>query len=303
MKALWSIIAAIVSQPRVADALIKRAQRTPYSHITSADGADVYMYRFWLFNPYSEDQGKKTGAGSEKDNRRWTWLPSIRIHHIMREDQDRDLHDHPWNARTIVLRGGYSEERPGELSKLQPFEYRESFKHEAGYTGRLLYGEYHRITSVSAGGVWTLFFTWKYRGTWGFNVNGKKIPWRVYLGHDNEPGTTISAEQAVINAAQEWCADRVIRDWGDAELMKAVTTLNGDWPGCDGCDHECDEPCMPATVAEYHRSVDYQVAQLVHDGKLARYVGYEPPAGWTPAYVRPRRVIPITSEANAGATQ
>ncbi|EJL87723.1 hypothetical protein PMI15_00882, partial [Polaromonas sp. CF318] len=74
MKFIWNIIAAIVSRPRVVDALIKRAQRTPYSNITSSDGQDVYMYRYWLFNPYSEDSGIKTGAGSEQDNRRWSWL-------------------------------------------------------------------------------------------------------------------------------------------------------------------------------------------------------------------------------------
>jgi hypothetical protein len=27
-----------------------------------------------------------------------------------------------------------------------------------------------------------MFVTGKRRGTWGFNVDGKKVPWRVYLG-------------------------------------------------------------------------------------------------------------------------
>jgi hypothetical protein len=32
------------------------------------------------------------------------------------------------------------------------------------------------------GGATTLFITGKYRGTWGFLVDGVKVPWREYLG-------------------------------------------------------------------------------------------------------------------------
>ncbi|EJL90447.1 hypothetical protein PMI15_00260, partial [Polaromonas sp. CF318] len=225
--------------------------------------------------------------------RRWSWLPSIRIHRIMREDQDRDFHDHPWNARTIVLRGGYTEALPGQpyLRTRLP-----------GMTGRLLFGEYHRITSVSVGGVWTLFFTWKYQGTWGFLVDGKKVPWREYLGKNKVSNGSAVADQlatadataAVIEAARQWSADREIQDWSEADLMKAIATLDGDWPGCDDCQFDCDEPCMPSTVAQFHRAIDCQVAQLVHDGKLPKYEGYEPPQGFVPTPPRRKR-IPIAS--------
>jgi hypothetical protein len=131
----------------------------------------VYMYRWWLFNPYP--------TGNDGAGRRWgDWLPSIRIHRIMREDRDRHLHDHPWNARTFILRGGYEEERPGQAFILR----------QPGDTARLSYGQYHRINKVSDGGVWTLFVTGKKRGTWGFKVDGKKVPWRMYLGiNDDTP--------------------------------------------------------------------------------------------------------------------
>lgn len=169
----WAAIALLVSSPRVASALIRRAQRTPYTHIMSTDGQDCYMGRWWLFNPYpASGAGKRRGFG---------WLPSVRVHHIMREDLDRHLHDHPWNARTIVLRGYYGEVFPllDKQGKQIDLRFR---RKEAGDTGRLLFGEYHRITHVSRGGVWTLFITWKYRGVWGFMVDGHKVPWRTYLG-------------------------------------------------------------------------------------------------------------------------
>lgn len=167
---IWRIIAAIVSTERVGDWLIKRAMRTPYTHIMSVDGKDTYMGRWWLFNPYAESGSAKRFG--------WGWLPSVRIHHIMREDDDRHLHDHPWNARTIVLEGFYQEIHPGGLHSVR----------NKGYTGRLLFGQYHRITFVPEVGVWTLFVTWKQRGVWGFDVDGVKVPWREYLATEKNNG-------------------------------------------------------------------------------------------------------------------
>lgn len=188
IELLWRLAALIISRPAVAARLIRRAQRTPYTHIMSADGADCYMGRWWLFNAYTKD------ANGDPAPARWSWLPSIRVHHIMRPDQDRHLHDHPWNARTIVLRGWYEEERHARehpydghaFWRLMPIPAAEAlrvvFMRRRGYTGRLLFGQFHRISAVPEAGVWTLFFTWRKRGTWGFDVNGVKVPWRKYLG-------------------------------------------------------------------------------------------------------------------------
>lgn len=195
----WRFLAWLVTRERVFVWLLRRAFRTPYSHITSADGSDVYMRRFWLFNPYVGESGART-SGSDAAPRRSWWrevLPSVRIHHIKRADQDRHLHDHPWNARTIVLKGWYEEERYADESPLGQAK-REMLAANprggnfganqtrtqvriAGYTGRLLFGQYHRITAVPAAGVWTLFITWRKRGSWGFDVDGVKVPWCDYL--------------------------------------------------------------------------------------------------------------------------
>jgi hypothetical protein len=184
---IWRILAAFVSQPAVFQWIVKRAKRTPYYPIYSRDGAKLYMDRWWLFNPYSKDASG--GAGPA----RWSWLPSVRVHHICVADEPT-MHDHPWNARTIVMSGWYVEERPNEHRSGQKRLYvivgtagytrtetRSVFNRQVGYTGRVLFEQYHRISDVSPGGVYTLWFTWKYRGTWGFLVNGKKVPWREYL--------------------------------------------------------------------------------------------------------------------------
>lgn len=181
---LWHLAAKLLAKPAIATWIIERAQRTPYQHITSADGQDVYMGRWWLFNPYCRKTHKPA---------RW-WFPwSIRVHHIMRPDDDRDLHDHPWNARTIILRGWYTEQRLLDhedpvlrgLNVPVGAQATECITRHTGDTAGLLHGEYHRIDEISPGGVYTLFITSKWRGDWGFLVKGVKVPWRTYTGAED----------------------------------------------------------------------------------------------------------------------
>lgn len=163
---MWKALAFVVSRKPIFDYLVKRSKKTPYFNL------EGYMNRDWLFNPYSSD---KAAESDERYKRKWPdWVPSIRIHHILREDRGRHLHDHPWNARTIIGRGWYHESRLAEDGTIK------YFTRTKGSTAAINYGEYHSIDEVSPGGVYTMFFTWKYGGTWGFLVDGKKVPWREY---------------------------------------------------------------------------------------------------------------------------
>lgn len=183
----WNVVAHLLARPVVADWLIRRAQRTPYSPIIK--NGQLYMERFWLFNPYPD-------TGESGADRRGGFPISVRIHHIVLPDQDRHLHDHPWNARTIILRGYYDELRleqvGGTLWDLD-FDDEEEvrYRRAAGATAPLNYGQYHCISELSAGGAWTLFICGRYRGGWGFMVDGVKVPWRTYLGL---PEKVVSAE-------------------------------------------------------------------------------------------------------------
>lgn len=183
---LWHVLAWIVSRPWIATWLIERSKRTPYYPITSRDGTEVYMDRWWLFNAYSKDEQGNAGPP------RWPSLPSVRVQHIMRPDDDEHMHDHPWDARTCILRNWYEEERPGDPAYAHDDavasrwgkhydEAIDTFRREPGYTGPVLFNSYHRISRVAPGGVYTLWFTWKYQDTWGFLVEGVKVPWREYL--------------------------------------------------------------------------------------------------------------------------
>lgn len=176
---LWRFVAFVVSRGLVSAWLIRRAHRTPYSELPG------YMWRGWLFNAY-EDQDGRPLAHRE-------WLPSVRVHHIKRPDLDRHYHDHPWSARTCLMLGWYDEERHADTRGPVPADAVGSFQVEGklchafhrarGYTGRLEVGMFHRISKVSEGGVWTLFITYGKQHSWGFSVNGVKVPSRLYAPH------------------------------------------------------------------------------------------------------------------------
>jgi len=148
----WQLIALILSKPFIADWLIEHAQRTPYNHIVDRAGT-LYMQRWWLIKP--------------------GFLPfSIRVHHIVRPDADRHLHDHPFNYRTIILRGGYVEE-----DVFGEFDIRVS-----GDTVKATANTFHRISHVDhKDGAWTLFIMGRRRNQWGFMVDGHKVHWTEYL--------------------------------------------------------------------------------------------------------------------------
>lgn len=152
-------LAKLLARPAVANWIIQRAACTPDEHLPG------YMRRYWLFNRYD----RKTRRP------RWSFIPfSIRVHHILRADEARDHHDHPWNARTFILKGAYDERRGDGCARFRP----------SGDTAAIKFGEFHSIIWVSPGGVWTLFVMGKYRGVWGFDVDGKKVDFKTYLGDD-----------------------------------------------------------------------------------------------------------------------
>lgn len=162
-------MASLLADPDVVEWLIERSKRTPYIHLPG------YMERDWVFNPYLTHEEKQQLEAEGKPLPPSSERPSGRIHHILRKDADRHKHDHPWDAQTIILKGWYLEER------LMPDGATQEFLRTAGDTASLNFGEYHRIVDVSEGGVWTLFITHKYQGTWGFLVDGQKVPYRQYL--------------------------------------------------------------------------------------------------------------------------
>jgi hypothetical protein len=183
-------IAKILARPRIATWIIKHGQRTPYFHL------DGYMDRWWLMPRFLLTRDARGNLFPRK------WLPfSIRLHHIKREDDGRVMHDHPANFRTFILSGWYIEQRVTNINcnhvgksllVISDLDYAgcteclSNHFREHGDTATLRSEQYHRISYVSYGGVWTIFIMGRRRQEWGFwvrdenNFNGRKIPWREY---------------------------------------------------------------------------------------------------------------------------
>ena len=99
------------------------------------------------------------------------------VHKFHRPDGDHQLHNHPWAGTSLILAGGYREERrvgqrveervyrPGDVSVLEP-------------------NTFHRIDLLEPErGCWTLFSIGPRVQSWGFwdRDGGAFTPWREAL--------------------------------------------------------------------------------------------------------------------------
>lgn len=131
--------------------------------ITDVSTGDAYLIRYRLF--------------------RCPWF-GIFLHRILREDNDRDLHDHPWPFISIVLWGGYVEERPGSFLKFShsghPIHQPVPVKRGLFSTAFRRATDQHRITVVKPQ-TWTLFIPFGRKREWGFQTPGGWMDWRTYV--------------------------------------------------------------------------------------------------------------------------
>ncbi len=153
-------LARLLATSAVRRFICERAFKDPYKHIYDKDGS-LYMARWWVLRERS-------------------WFPwAIRLHHIGRPDNDRHLHDHPYDFRSVLLAGWYE-----ELDVFGQLHMR-----WAGETYARRAQESHKIVTMSSGGAYTLFI-YRYRkksNPWGFYVPNhdgsvRKVHWRTYLG-------------------------------------------------------------------------------------------------------------------------
>jgi hypothetical protein len=119
--------------------------------------------------------------------RRWRLIEtpwfSVKLHHILRPDADRALHDHPWSFVSVILRGGYTEQVPlwgGSLAAARSGMTRMA-RRWPGKAHRVRAEGLHRIAQLH-GDCWTLVFCGPRRREWGFvpTATGEWVDWRTY---------------------------------------------------------------------------------------------------------------------------
>lgn len=97
-------------------------------------------------------------------------LGAIMVHWIMKPDLQPDLHDHPVDFFSILLRGWYQETTPIGQRTIQYF----NFKHAE---------DFHRITALPYDGVTTLVFAGPKRREWGYHTSTGWTSWKDYTPH------------------------------------------------------------------------------------------------------------------------
>lgn len=153
--------------------LIDASKATPYFHL------EGYMERFWIQMPPGLQEPDATSD-------RWKTGNGARIHHILRSDNDRHLHDHPWPSTSLILFEGYLEVLPKDQRQDPRLdsdpEHQIVIPRAPGDVIHRAAGDRHRLIVNRGRTAWTLFMIGDYEQGWGFYTPEGKVPWREYLG-------------------------------------------------------------------------------------------------------------------------
>ncbi len=118
----------------------------------------------------------------EKENPyllRWWIVPrnehqNVYLHWILRDDDDRALHDHPWANTSFLISGRYREITPeGE------------FIREPGSLITRKATDFHRLELIDGEAAVSLFFTGPKEREWGFACPNGWVHWRDFTGGAN----------------------------------------------------------------------------------------------------------------------
>lgn len=111
--------------------------------------------------------------------RRWWLIPrnarcNVYLHEILRSDDDRALHDHPWNNISLLLSGSYIEHTPEGV-----------FKRQAGDVVARAATDSHRLEIPEGGRAVSLFMTGPKVREWGFHCPRGWVHWRDFTAGPN----------------------------------------------------------------------------------------------------------------------
>jgi hypothetical protein len=104
---------------------------------------------------------------------------NIFLHKFLKSDPD-DVHDHPWNYRTLIIKGGYWEWQPQfnrkghKIGEIATWRGAGSFRSAKA-------NSYHRIELDPNVECWTLFMPGRKLREWGFLSKGTWVQWQQYL--------------------------------------------------------------------------------------------------------------------------
>lgn len=146
----------------------------------------LYLSR-WVIHDFPEDRSQ------------------LRLHHIVRPDEDEELHDHPWGDKrcrqastdhpwprasaALILFGGYEEERRQGNAKNWRIVRR---RYMPGDLNVLYSDDFHRIDRLFNDlGSWSIFWTGPKTKSWQFwnRITNIYTPWRAFNDAKWRPAT------------------------------------------------------------------------------------------------------------------
>lgn len=158
--------------------LARVAKRLPFTTIRNPISGEPYLDRYYVAG------GTEALRNFPADTRkRLGWLPfTVYLHHIRRPDWTTDLHNHPWNAVSMILAGGYLEERLHGDPHSDNFRIVSRWRAPWSFA-RILRDDFHRISVVDGESTWTLMVVGKKGLSWSFfNPNLPRLyEWSNYL--------------------------------------------------------------------------------------------------------------------------
>lgn len=114
---------------------------------------------------------------------RWWVIPrnkffNIYLHQILRSDDDKALHDHPWVNMSFLLEGGYVEHTIAEGGV-----HKRAQRIPGDLVVRMAHSA-HRLEVKDGQPCWTLFLTGPVVRVWGFHCRKGWVPWKQYANVD-----------------------------------------------------------------------------------------------------------------------
>lgn len=107
--------------------------------------------------------------------RRWWIIPrndgcNVYLHEINKSDDDRALHDHPWDNTSFLLHGRYVEHTPHG-----------AFERRAGDVCQRRAADAHRLEVLPGETAISLFITGPKIREWGFHCSKGWVHWRNFV--------------------------------------------------------------------------------------------------------------------------
>jgi hypothetical protein len=139
-----------------------------------------------LFLPMAEERAPDVIIGGAENPylKRWHLTPrgdheAVYLHHFLRSDDDRALHDHPWPSLGVILEGSYLEHVPGNV-----------ILRAEGDLVRRAPEDAHRVELLRDRNgreepVWTLFLVGQRVRDWGFHCPKGWVHWRDFTSGEH----------------------------------------------------------------------------------------------------------------------